>query len=195
MDLAAWEWVASKAFSSACIDAGECKGARVPSRPPPEDHIGRMADITTGRGQSTRPRPYEMLGGMDRTAPELRLVVTVADFDRALAIYRDALGLLQVEDYSTPTSRAVVLDAGRATIELADAAHAESVDELEVGHRSAGTIRLAFEVADTYAATRGALAAGAALVAGPVVTPWETSSSRLESGEGFQLTLFGPVPT
>ena len=129
---------------------------------------------------------------MAKPASELRLVVTVTDFDRALAIYRDALGLPQVEDYSTPTSRVVVLDAGRATIELADPAHAEYVDEVEVGRRTAGTIRVAFEVADTVAATRAALEAGATLVAEPVVTPWETSSSRLESGEGFQLTLFGP---
>lgn len=125
------------------------------------------------------------------TGRELRLVVTVTDFDRALAIYRDALGLVQVEDYSTSTRRAVVLDAGRATIELADAAHAEYVDEVEVGRRTAGTIRLAFEVADAGAVTRAAVDAGATLVAGPALTPWETSSSRLESGEGFQLTLFG----
>ena len=123
---------------------------------------------------------------------ELRLVITVTDFDRALAIYRDALGLPQVEDYSTATSKVVVLDAGRATIELADTAHAEYVDEVEVGRRTAGTIRLAFEVQDTGAATQAALEAGASLVSEPVLTPWQTSNARLESGEGFQLTFFGP---
>jgi catechol 2,3-dioxygenase-like lactoylglutathione lyase family enzyme len=130
---------------------------------------------------------------MPNPTPELRLVLTVADFDRALAIYRDALGLPQVEDYSTATSRVVVLDAGRATIELADTTHAEYVDQVEVGHRTAGTIRLAFEVTDTPTATRAVVAAGATLVAEPRVTPWDTSNSRLESGEGFQLTMFGPA--
>jgi catechol 2,3-dioxygenase-like lactoylglutathione lyase family enzyme len=143
-------------------------------------------------GDSTVVCRRRRLAGVATSDPELRLVVTVTDFERALAIYRDALGLAQVEDYSTPTSRVVVLNAGRATIELADAAHAQYVDEVEVGRRTAGTIRLAFEVADTRAATHAVLAAGATLVAEAVVTPWDTSNSRLESGEGFQLTLFGP---
>jgi len=58
---------------------------------------------------------------------ELRVALTVADFDQALAFYRDALGLEQVADWSSESGRVVVLDAGRATLELFDHAQAEAV--------------------------------------------------------------------
>ena len=51
---------------------------------------------------------------------ELRVALTVEDFDQALAFYRDALGLEQVADWSSESGRVVVLDAGRATLELFD---------------------------------------------------------------------------
>ena len=130
------------------------------------------------------------------TAPrELRVVVTVDDFDAALHVYRDVLGLPLIEDYTAPTGRAVVLDAGRATIELADPDHAAYVDALEVGRRVAPRVRLAFEVADVAAATDALVASGAALVAPPTRTPWDTANSRLEPSDGVQLTLWGaPTP-
>ena len=49
---------------------------------------------------------------------ELRVALTVADFDRALAFYRDGLGLEQLADWSGPEGRVVLLEAGRATLEL-----------------------------------------------------------------------------
>jgi catechol 2,3-dioxygenase-like lactoylglutathione lyase family enzyme len=58
---------------------------------------------------------------------ELRVALTVQDFDQALAFYRDALGLEQLADWSSGTGRVVALDAGRATLELFDQAQAESV--------------------------------------------------------------------
>ena len=64
---------------------------------------------------------------------ELRVALTVEDFDQALAFYRDALGLEQVADWSSESGRVVVLDAGRATLELFDQAQAESVDAIEIG--------------------------------------------------------------
>ena len=67
------------------------------------------------------------------------------------------------------------------------------MDQTEVGHRSAGTIRFASGVRDTKLRTEAAIAAGATLVAEPTLTPWETLNARLDSGEGFQLTLFSPV--
>ena len=73
---------------------------------------------------------------------ELRVVLTVQDFDQALAFYRDALGLTQVADWSSDTGRVVALDAGRATLEIFDSAQAESVDVIEAGSRVSGTVRL-----------------------------------------------------
>ena len=49
---------------------------------------------------------------------ELRVSLTVADFDKALSLYRDALGLEQREDWSSDDGRVVLLAAGRATLEL-----------------------------------------------------------------------------
>src|SRR6516164_7897832 len=66
---------------------------------------------------------------------ELRVALTVEDFDQALAFYRDVLGLEQLADWSSGTGRVVALDAGRATLELFDRAQAESVDAIEAGRR------------------------------------------------------------
>jgi hypothetical protein len=49
--------------------------------------------------------------------------------------------------------RVRLLDASRATLELTDPANAAFVDEVEVGRRVAGHIRVAFGVADSAALT------------------------------------------
>ena len=85
---------------------------------------------------------------------EMRLVVTAADYEAALAFYRDVLGLREQGAFSTGDRRVTILDAGRATLEIADPPHAEWIDEVEVGRRVAGHIRVAFQVPDTAAATR-----------------------------------------
>lgn len=120
---------------------------------------------------------------------QLRLVVTVDDFDAALAFYRDALGLETEAVFSSPGGRIVLLDAGRATLELTDATHAAYIDEVEVGRRVAGKVRVAFEVDDSAAATDALVAAGAELIAPPTETPWRSLNARLE-GPDLQLTLF-----
>lgn len=55
---------------------------------------------------------------------ELRLVVTAEDYEAALAFYRDTLGLPQLGAFSSPGGRVTILDAGRATLEIADPPHA-----------------------------------------------------------------------
>jgi catechol 2,3-dioxygenase-like lactoylglutathione lyase family enzyme len=121
---------------------------------------------------------------------EMRIALTVDDFDRALAFYRDALGLGQVADWSSESGRVVVLAAGRATLELLDAAQAEAVDAVEAGRRVSGTVRLALQVADSDGAARQLIAAGAAEVAPPVTTPWGDRNARVQAPDGMQLTRF-----
>ena len=118
------------------------------------------------------------------------MILTVDDMDAALALYRDALGLAQLEEWTTETSRGVLLAAGRATLELADEGHAAAVDELEVGRRVAGPVRIAFAVDDSAAVAERLVEAGAELVAGPVETPWGDVNVRLAPPDGPQLTLF-----
>ena len=64
------------------------------------------------------------------------------------------------------------------------------VDEVEVGRRVAGHVRVAFQVNDATAATDRLVAGGAALIAGPVETPWRSLNARLDGPAGLQLTLF-----
>ena len=77
-----------------------------------------------------------------------------------------------------------------ATIELIDARQAAYIDEVEVGRRVAGHIRVALEVDDSEEATRRLEAAGATVVAEPRGTPWSSLNARLEAPAGLQLTLF-----
>jgi len=85
---------------------------------------------------------------------ELRLVVTAEDYDAALVFYRDVLGLDERAAYNSPDGKVTILEAGRATLELADTNQAEFIDRVEVGRRVAGHIRVAFEVEDSEQTTR-----------------------------------------
>ena len=121
---------------------------------------------------------------------ELRLVLTVSDFEGAVALYRDALGLAQLQDWSDGDAKIVVLDGGRATLELVNEEQAEMIDRVEIGSRVSGPVRIAFKVADSEATAERLACAGAEQVAGPVTTPWNDRNVRLRDSEGMQLTLF-----
>jgi lactoylglutathione lyase len=121
---------------------------------------------------------------------ELRVALTVADFDQALGFYRDALGLGQAADWSSEDGRVVLLEAGRATLELLDEAKSGLVDAIEAGRRVSGAVRLALEVADSDETARQLVAAGAEQVAPPVTTPWGDHNARVRAPDGMQLTLF-----
>ena len=124
------------------------------------------------------------------SARQLRVVVTADDYDDALRFYRDVLGLGDLGAFSGEHGRVTILDAGRATLELSDPAHAEYIDEVEVGSRVAGHIRIAFEIEDATSTTRMLADAGATVLAEPRPTPWGSLNSRLEAPAGLQLTLF-----
>jgi lactoylglutathione lyase len=121
---------------------------------------------------------------------ELRLALTVEDYDQALAFYRDVLGLPLLESWDQPAGSGAVLDAGRATLELLSVPQAELVDQVEVGARVAGPVRVALEVADSAGTARRLVAAGAQALAEPVVTPWRHRNVRLRAPHGMQLALF-----
>ncbi len=124
---------------------------------------------------------------------ELRLVVTADDYDQALRFYRDVLGLPERASYSSPDGHVTILEAGRATLELTDPANAAFIDEVEVGRRVAGHVRVAFGVADSAATTAALASAGATVIAEPTRTPWNSLNSRLDGPAGLQLTLFSEL--
>jgi len=121
---------------------------------------------------------------------ELRVALTVAEFDEALAFYRDTLGLRELADWSSQSGRVVVLDGGRATLELLDEDQAATVDQIEAGGRVSGTVRLALEVANSDAMASRLVAAGGEEVAPAVTTPWGDRNARVRAPDGMQLTLF-----
>ncbi len=124
---------------------------------------------------------------------ELRLVLTVPDFDAALHFYRDALGLDVEAVWPSEGGHVTLLSAGRATLELVDEGQAAAIDRLEVGRRIAGPVRVAFQVEDSVATADALVEAGATRIAGPVVTPWNDRNVRLQAPNGTQLTLFTPA--
>ena len=124
---------------------------------------------------------------------ELRLALTVDDFDGALAFYRDTLGLELRDMWVAEGARGALLEAGRATLELFDEGQAAMVDEIEVGRRVAGRVRIAFEVADSRLTADQLVGAGAERLGGPVETPWHDVNVRLVAPDGMQLTLFTPA--
>lgn len=123
------------------------------------------------------------------TVHEFRVALTTEDFDRAVAFYRDGLGLDPGELW-TDNGRGQMFWAGRATLEIFDPAYADAVDRIEVGERVSGQIRFAFEVPDVHQAMERALEYGATLVHEPVLTPWNDLNARLQSPDGLQITLY-----
>ena len=130
---------------------------------------------------------------------ELRITLTVEDFDAAVRLYRDALGLPEVADWSSDQGRVLLLDAGRATLELFDQAQAAMVDDLEVGRRVSGTVRFAVQVPDADAAATRLVEAGATAVAPAVDTPWGDRNARvgfepLPRPQDWMIRLATPPP-
>jgi catechol 2,3-dioxygenase-like lactoylglutathione lyase family enzyme len=118
---------------------------------------------------------------------QLRLVVAAEDYAAAVEFYRDVLGLPEREAIAGPGGAHVtILDAGRATLELANPAQRAYIDEVEVGRSVAPRLRVAFEVDDV----RAVPTTGAVQVAPPTVTPWNSLNSRLDAPGGLQITLF-----
>ena len=86
---------------------------------------------------------------------QLRVVVQAPDFDATLAFYRDVVGMPQAEAYEADGgARVAILDAGRATLELANLAQVAFIDGVETDGGSSDRIRIALEVDDTAAVAR-----------------------------------------
>jgi catechol 2,3-dioxygenase-like lactoylglutathione lyase family enzyme len=121
---------------------------------------------------------------------QLRLVVEVDDLDDAVRFFRDTLGLGEEGDHVTGEARVVILQAGRATLELANPAQKAYIDEVEVGRPVAPRFRVAFEVDDVDTVTEDLVAGGAALVAEPTETPWRSRNARLDTPGDLHVTVF-----
>lgn len=121
---------------------------------------------------------------------ELRVALTTSDYERLVKFYSDGLGIEPAAIWNNGGGRALILDLGKATLELFDERQAEVIDQLEAGRRVSGQIRFALQVPDLNAAVERLLAHGATLVHGPVQTPWGDTNVRLQDPDGMQITLF-----
>jgi lactoylglutathione lyase len=121
---------------------------------------------------------------------ELRVAVTVDDFEEALRFYRDTLGLSAEAIWENEGGRGMLFDAGRATLEILSTEQSAFVDRIEVGKLVGARVRLALRVDDSEATAERLTAGGAEHLGGPVTTPWDDRNVRLRAPDGMQLTLF-----
>ncbi len=122
---------------------------------------------------------------------QMRLVVETADYDEAIAFYRDLLGTdTELQVHGDAGEKVTILDLGRATLELSNREQVEMIDRVEVGRPVSPHLRVAFEVADADAVTQDLVEGGAHLIAPPTLTPWNSLNARLEGPAGLQITVF-----
>jgi len=147
--------------------------------------LARFLTRAADAAEAVRPQPPSGVR-------QLRVVATAPDFDEALAFYRDVVGMPQAEAYEAEGgARVAILDAGRATLELANPAQVAFIDRVETdGDAPSDEIRVALEVEDTTAVAERLAAGGARVEAWPRETPWRSLNARLRGPAGLQLTLF-----
>jgi NAD(P)-dependent dehydrogenase (short-subunit alcohol dehydrogenase family)/catechol 2,3-dioxygenase-like lactoylglutathione lyase family enzyme len=165
-------------------------GEDISDRPLPETSVPGLLALIEGEAPSSRYRARQMAA--THCVHALNLVLTTRDFDAALRYYRDALGLPVLKEWHA-IGHGVQLDAGRAMIELIDETQATEVDQVEVGQRSAGPVRLAISVTPLPGAQTALTGAGAEPLGAVVDTPWGHRNVRLSAPDGLQVTLYDEI--
>ena len=130
------------------------------------------------------------VGSGEPPVMELRVAVTTQAFEKLSAFYRAGLGLEPAQEWPQDQGRSLVLDLGRATLEVFDEKQAGTIDRFEVGHRVSGPVRFALQVPDLNAAMKRLQEHGATLVHGPVTAPWGDQTARFQDPDGMQITLY-----
>lgn len=164
-------------------------GEDISDRLPPEASVPGFLALFEGDLPSGRYKARE-IGQKWQGIQEFRIALTVADFERVAHFYRDGLGLAVLEEWDRPDGRGLILDAGRATLELLDVPQVETVDRIEAGRRVSGPVRFALEVRHLEVAAQALQEAGAEVIHPPVRTPWGDHNQRLRAPDGMQITLF-----
>jgi len=128
----------------------------------------------------------------NRPIHELRVAITTSDYERLVKFYCDGFGIEPAAIWNNGQGQALVLDMGKATLEIFDEVQAETIDQLEAGRRISGQIRFALQVPDLKTVMERLLAHGATLIHPPIMTPWGDYNVRLQDPDGMQITLFQP---
>jgi len=121
---------------------------------------------------------------------ELRVALTTGDYERLVKFYCDGLGIEPAAVWNNDGGKALMLELGKATLELFDERQAEVIDQLEAGKRVSGQIRFALQVPDLQSAMERLISHGATLVHPPITTPWGDRNVRFQDPNGMQITLY-----
>jgi NAD(P)-dependent dehydrogenase (short-subunit alcohol dehydrogenase family)/catechol 2,3-dioxygenase-like lactoylglutathione lyase family enzyme len=166
----------------------------ISDRPLPEESVPGLIELLKGVHTSGRYKLRDLSGdGGPPAIQELRVALTVGDFDRSTRFYRNDFGLPVVDEWSSEEGRGLLLSAGKATLELVDAAQAEYIDQIEAGERVSGPVRLASNTPDVQASADALQETGADTKGDAILTPWGHLNRRLRDPNGLQLTLFQSV--
>lgn len=171
-------------------DAAGVRAALLGRGDPARDLLALAGEFSRHLGHLEATRDVLAAGGRVR---QLRLVVEADDFERAVGFYRDVVGLREAATFVTAgvgDARGVLLDAGRATLELNTPAQKRAIDIIEVGHGTDAPIRVALQVPDVERLTNTLVDAGALVIAPAVTTPWNSVNARLQAPGGLELTVF-----
>jgi NAD(P)-dependent dehydrogenase (short-subunit alcohol dehydrogenase family) len=163
-------------------------GEDISDRPLPDVSVPGLIALIEGGYPSGRYKA-QSVGSAEAPKGWLNLVLTTADYDRTVAFYRDGLGYPVIEQWDE-TGHGVMLEVGRATLEIADRAQAAEVDRIEVGHTVGAPVRLALRVADSKTASERLETHGAKIIGEVVQTPWEHVNRRIIGPDDMQITLF-----
>ena len=121
---------------------------------------------------------------------ELRIILTVDNLEEVIRFYQETLRLEVSKEWHEPTGNGIILDAGRASLELIDKQHAETIDEVEVGRRVAGNVRIALNIGGNIEEVGKTLeVSGAIKIADVKQAPW-SKVQRMQDPGGMQFTLF-----
>lgn len=149
----------------------------------PDGHVYALISRTAPE-LTTPSRDYE----------ELRFCLKVPDFDQAVTLFRDGLGMPVVDSWTHPGGqRGALFGVVPGAIEIFDEAQWAFVDEAEVGSPLETDHALRLEVSNLEEIDRLARAlesSGATRIAQVTEVPWEQTCLRMAGPDGQQLTIF-----
>ena len=120
-------------------------------------------------------------------------MVAAPDYDERSASTATSSGSGEEEQLrrSAGGAKVMILDAGRATLELSNPAQIDYIDRSRsAGPGSAGSTGWPSRWTTAAAVTERLAAAGAELIAPPTRTPWNSLNARLTGPAELQLTVF-----
>lgn len=122
---------------------------------------------------------------------ELRLILTVDNLDEIIDFYKNQVGLKESLSWDEPTGKGIILEAGKASLELIDRKHKNFIDQMEVGREGvSGDVRIALNFGvEMPEKSNQLLKNGAKQIGKLTQAPW-SKIMRIEDPAGMQISLF-----